>query len=102
MEKKIGETVFTGTAEELISKLKQEEREYLNKQPPDEEGAFDCKNCGEHFIPAQGQWIFYELCDKCFLPFDGQKMRARLSDFFGGEKIHGYEDVNDWIAEQKK
>jgi hypothetical protein len=58
----------------------------------------------ERFTPADGQWIFYNLCDDCFVAFDRQKMVGRLW-FFGDrttpEPVQGkdyFESVHDWIA----
>lgn len=43
-----------------------------------EDRSFFCRQCGEVFIPAKGQWIFYNLCDACFDVFDYQKMVERM------------------------
>ena len=43
--------------------------------------SFDCRLCGNHYMPAQGQWIFYNFCDKCFTEFNLQKMRGRFRGF---------------------
>src|SRR5438552_3027911 len=47
----------------------------LNKGNP----GFTCKNCGAWFQPQPDQWIFHELCDTCFAPFDRQKMMGRFA-----------------------
>lgn len=44
---------------------------------PDEARAFYCKTCGKHYVPLTTQWIFYDLCDECFIPFDRKKMAER-------------------------
>ena len=41
---------------------------------------FNCRRCDDLYMPAPDQWIFYELCDECFVEFNDQKMRGR----FGG------------------
>ena len=43
--------------------------------------SFDCRRCGTPFIPQEGQWIFYNLCDECFLKFNTQKMCGRFRGF---------------------
>lgn len=45
---------------------------------PDEARAFDCVKCGKHYVPRKTQWIFYDLCDECFIPFDREKMAQRV------------------------
>lgn len=44
-----------------------------------EDRSFDCQDCGERFIPAEDQWIFHNLCNRCFSVFDQQKMQARMA-----------------------
>lgn len=64
-----------------------------------EEGrVFDCVRCGAHVESPAGMWIFYDLCDPCFVAFDGQKMRGRFSGFDGGERIPHYESATEWAA----
>lgn len=59
--------------------------------------SFDCRRCGKTFTPKKGQWIFYNLCDECFLPFDIQKMRGRFSGLGGKEPIPYFESVEEWM-----
>ena len=96
---KIG-TTFKGSLQDLWDHLKKQEQEQLDKKLLADKG-FDCKCCGEYFIPKQDQCIFYDLCNECFSKFDAQKMRARFSTFGGGEPIPGFEDENEWIKSQK-
>lgn len=58
--------------------------------------SFDCRCCGDHFVPAQGQWIFYLLCDECFARFDSEKMAGRLGQ---GPLC---EDGKAWVLANKK
>ena len=82
--------------------------------------SFDCRRCGAHYVPSADQWIFYELCDPCFVEFDTQKMRGRFSgrrSMFEGappevitalhvggedeipmERQPYFESCDDWIA----
>jgi hypothetical protein len=47
---------------------------------PDEARSFDCKKCGAHYVPLTTQWIFYRLCDECFVEYDKEKMAWRLEN----------------------
>lgn len=56
---------------------------------------FDCLNCGMYFVPADGQWIFDNLCDKCFGEFKncGRKVN---------EKYGRFAHAKDWIKWKRK
>ena len=62
--------------------------------------SFDCRRCGTHYVPADGQWIFYELCDGCFARFDEQKMTGRCiaMGMTPDDGKRHYEAAADWIA----
>lgn len=69
----------------------------------------ECLRCGVLFVPAEGQWIFYTLCDHCFALFDAQKMAARNAFYYWIQKDpttvvaeHSYnpESVIDWIEHE--
>lgn len=65
--------------------------------------SFDCRDCGERFTPKADQWIFYNLCDGCFRPFDAQKMAGRLYNHFGyGEKPEHYFESCDQYLDWKR
>ena len=66
-----------------------------------ENRSFDCRRCGERFQPARGQFIFYDLCDSCFEPFDDQKMHGRYTAMLQGRDTGYTEDVAQWITWQK-
>ena len=65
---------------------------------------FDCVACATHYTPAEGQWIFYDLCDACFEVFELQKMKGRLwflGDRTTPEPIHGkdyFESCREWLS----
>lgn len=68
--------------------------------------SFDCIMCGNRFTPAEGQFIFYELCDRCFGSFDSQKMCGRYL-LFGmlksGECNHPnhFESAKAWAEDAR-
>lgn len=77
-----------------------EEAQYGIESFAKEDRSFDCRRCAAHFKPAQDQWIFYRLCDRCFVRFDDQKMRGRFISV-GMQADDGkptFESVEDWIA----
>jgi len=100
-DNKVKDIVFEGSPAEMIAHVKALEHEYLKKQGPDEKRAFDCVNCGDNYIPYKGQWIFWDLCDKCFSQFDEQKMAARISQHFGDGSVTGFESVDEWMKSLK-
>ena len=61
----------------------------------------DCRCCGRRFIPAQGQWGFYNLCDACFVTYDEQKMRGRFGKVGLGSPLPEgavyYESCGVWL-----
>jgi hypothetical protein len=62
---------------------------------------FDCKNCGAWFKPKPQQWIFHQLCDSCFAVFDRQKMMGRYARIVEKKTVSYFEDVDDWIKQNK-
>jgi hypothetical protein len=95
-----GKEFFEGTPEELLAQIKEMERERLARQEAEPDRAFDCKCCGDHFVPVKTQYIFHKLCDTCFLEFDKQRMKARLSYAFGDGSVEGIEDADYWIEQR--
>ena len=61
--------------------------------------SFDCTRCGSHFVPEEGQWIFYNLCNECFVRFDNQKMTRRFMamGFEPKDDKKRYESAAEWI-----
>ncbi len=35
--------------------------------------AFNCKYCDKYYKPENNQYIFYGLCNECFVIYDTQK-----------------------------
>ena len=62
---------------------------------------FDCRCCGQRYVPVQGHWVFYNLCDSCFAAFDEQKMRGRFGRVGWGpplpEEVAYYESCEAWL-----
>ena len=62
---------------------------------------FDCRCCGMRFVPVEGQWIFYNLCDLCFVVFDEQKMQGRFGRIGWGPPLPEgavyYESCEAWL-----
>ena len=63
--------------------------------------AFNCKKCGRIYKPARTQWVFHELCDKCFAKFDEQKVVGRAKWFNEKKKVFYYEDSDEWVSSFK-
>jgi hypothetical protein len=67
-----------------------------------EDRSFDCRCCGTHYTPAKDQWVFHELCDKCFAEFDAQKMKGRFSGLGWNKSSGPYtESTEEWIKMKK-
>lgn len=60
---------------------------------------FNCINCGVLYRPKKDQYIFYVLCDTCFIPFDDQKMIGRKGNLKHG--VQYFEDPQAWINATK-
>lgn len=83
------ETTRQCTPEEVVEIEKRIAGGYLQNGDgkPDEDRSFDCKKCGKHYIPKTSQWIFYNLCDECFVVFDREKMAERMEEFTFGTPV---------------
>lgn len=62
-----------------------------------EDRSFDCRLCDKHFTPTETQWIFYNLCDRCFAEFNGQKMSGRFGPLPGRSPEPCYESCDEWL-----
>ena len=58
---------------------------------------FNCKLCSKLYAPGPNEWIFHDLCDRCFPAFDTQKWAGRIHDL----RCY-FEDSDEWVDAKQK